>query len=162
MTKVLRVVWHTVSTILEQGITVVIITLSHPQRRPGLGGKLFIFGLFSDPFGKGGCVHAAGSEPLSRQRARRPKQDLGLETGRGSPSTTSGCFPAPAQEPSPAKPALLLKPQAAGTGWGQCPPLAKKLRLAGLFSDLPPNAQQTPRSKSTVYRAWSQLYLKGK
>lgn len=89
MTKVLRVVWHTVSTILEQGITVVIITLSHPQRRPGLGGfgKLFIFELFSAPFGKGGCVHAAGSEPLSRQRARRPKQDLGLETGRGSPST---------------------------------------------------------------------------
>lgn len=55
MTKVPRVVWHTVSsTTLEQGISVVIIIPSLPQRRPGLGGfgKLFISGLILYPLRK--------------------------------------------------------------------------------------------------------------
>lgn len=110
MTKVLRVVWHTVSTILEQGITVVIITLSLPQKRPGWAGwfwKTLYIGTYSlAPSEKVG-VYTRRALNLSQGRARRPKQDLGLATGRGSPSTPSGCFPAPAQEPSPAKPALL-------------------------------------------------------
>lgn len=47
MIKVPRLVWHTVSTKLERGITAVRITPSLPQRCPGLGGfeKVVIFGL---------------------------------------------------------------------------------------------------------------------
>lgn len=54
MTKVPRAVRHTVHTILEQGITVVIITPSLPQGCPGLDsfGKLFVFALILCPLRK--------------------------------------------------------------------------------------------------------------
>lgn len=55
---------------------------------------------------------------LSRLSCRHQEQDLRLEAGAGcSPTATSGCFPAPAQEPSPAKPAFLLKPPTARVRW---------------------------------------------
>lgn len=121
------------------------------QRCPGarwFRGNSLYTSLCSTSFEKGGCARDGerDSEPLSRQRARHPKQDLELETGRGSSSTPSGCFPAPSQEPSPAKPALLLKPQAAWSGWGQRPPLVKSPRLARLFSDLPQSSTSLRRS----------------
>lgn len=134
------------------------------QRCPGarwFRGNSLYTSLCSTSFEKGGCARDGerDSEPLSRQRARHPKQDLELETGRGSSSTPLGCFPAPSQEPSPAKPALLLKPQAAWSGWGQRPPLVKSPRLARLFSDLP-RAQQAS-VEAPVVRAWL-VTLRGK
>lgn len=80
MRKVARAVWYTVSsTTLQQGISVVIIIPSLPQRRPGLGGfgKLFISGLIIYPLRKRWLCARSGLRTSLKAESKTP------ETGSG-------------------------------------------------------------------------------